>query len=369
MSSSSWKFVVGLVAVLVLVVLLGGDPNQQTGDPLAADATGPRGAKGTVELLRELGAEVVTDEVVPGPGSNTALLLQDRLDDDQRDELVDWIEDGNTLVVADIGSPLTPRAVSDLSLLGVGDPTIGPDACDIDQLDEVGVLSPGDGARFEIPDGTASCYGDDEVGYVIEAEVGDGRLFAVGGVGPFTNERLDQEDNAVLVAQLLAPEPSEARVSFLDPYAGQDAGEGDEALADLLPRRVSMALLQLAIAFVAYAWFRARRAGLPVVEPQPTTLAGSELVAAVGELRQQEKAPERSAAILREDLHRTLSRRLGLSPDAPVEELVAVAERAGADPERLRSVLAGPPVTDGDDLTRLAREIDLTRQEVLHEQP
>jgi hypothetical protein len=45
-----------------------------------------------------------------------------------------------------------------------------------------------------------------------------------------------------------------------------------------------------------------------------------------------------------------------------------VAERAGADAERLRRVLAGPPVTDGEELTSLARDIDLTRQEVLHEQ-
>jgi hypothetical protein len=190
---------------------------------------------------------------------------------------------------------------------------------------------------------------------------------AVGNAGAFTNDRIDDADNAVLVSQLLAPRPEGATVAFLDQTAGRTPGAGDERLVDLVPRRVLLALLQLAIAFLAYVWFRARRAGRPVGEPLPTPIAGSELVAAVGELRQQEKAPERSAVLLRDDLHRTLARRLGLPPDAPIDDLVAVAERAGADPDQLRAVLDGPPVTDGDGLVALARDLDLTRQEILHE--
>src|SRR5690606_13723224 len=113
----------------------------------------------------------------------------------------------------------------------------------------------------------------------------------------------------------------------------------EESLLDLVPGWVGLALLQLAIAFLAYAWFRARRVGRPMAEPRPTPLAGSELVDAVGHLRRAEKSPDRSAAVLRQDLRRTLCRRLGLPPDASTDELVAVAEQAGADPDQLRAAL------------------------------
>ena len=105
-----------------------------------------------------------------------------------------------------------------------------------------------------------------------------------------------------------------------------------------------------------------------MAEPLPTTLAGSELVAAVGQLLAQERDPERAAGLLRDDLRRTLGRRLGLGPDASLDELLAAAERAGADPDRLRDLVAGRTVADGEALTTLARDIDVIRREVLHEQ-
>jgi hypothetical protein len=187
----------------------------------------------------------------------------------------------------------------------------------------------------------------------------------VGGPSAFTNDGLARDDAAVLVASLLAPRPDGTVVSFVDRAA---PGDGEETLADLVPDRVVVALLQLGLAFLVYGWFRARRAGRPVVEPPPTPLAGSELVVALGGLLQQERAPERAAALLRRDLRRTLTLRLGLPTGAPLDELVAVAGAAGADPERLHRVLAGPTVDDDEALTLLARDIDVTRREVLHEQ-
>jgi hypothetical protein len=365
--SRSWRGALVLLAVLVAVVVIAGRPDRDDGEPLAADGTGPAGAKAMVLLLEELGADVRADVDVPTGADDRAVLLQDRLDDERRDDLLDWVAGGGDLVVADPLSPLTPPINSEIGVLGLSDIDVPRGDCDMDELDDLDHLAPGGGAVYEVGEGTRSCFGDGDAAFVLTTAVGEGTLTAVGNAGAFTNDRIDDADNAVLVSQLLAPEPEGTTVAFLDQFVDV-AGEGDESLIDLIPDRVLLAMLQLVIAFLAYVWFRARRAGRPVAEPLPTTIAGSELVAAVGQLRQQEKAPERSAVLLRDDLHRTLARRLGLPADAPVDDLVAAAERAGADPARLRDVLAGPPVTDGDGLTALARDIDLTRQEVLHEQ-
>lgn len=364
----SWRFALLLGAVLVAVVLVAGAPSGGgDGDPLSPDGTGPTGARATVLLLEELGADVDEERAIPGAGVDTALLLADTLTEERRDDLVDWVADGGTLVVADAASPLTPAVAGALDPFALGSAIdVRAGACDVDQLADARVLELVAAAQFEVPPGAPSCFGDGEVAYVVELGFERGRVLAVGGPNPFTNAALDQADNAVLVADLVAPEPEGADVAFL---VEAPVGAGEEGLSDLVPDRIVLALLQLGLAFLVYVWFRARRAGRPVAEPLPTPLAGSELVAAVGRLYQQERDPQRAADLLRDDLTRTLAGRLGLAPDVGGEELVAAVERAGTDPTALRQVLAGPPVTDGDALARYARTIDQTRREVLHEQP
>src|SRR3546814_8139145 len=99
----------------------------------------------------------------------------------------------------------------------------------------------------------------------------------------------------MLAAPLLAPEPA-TTVRFLDPPV--PAGGGDESLIDLIPPGVERALLQLGVAFVLYAVWRAIRLGRPVREDQPVRIAGSELVAAVGRLLGRTRRPDRKSTRL-----------------------------------------------------------------------
>ncbi len=360
----SWRFVLVLVGVLVVVVLVAGNPDDDPGAPLSPDGTGPAGAKAVVLLLEDLGAEVDIEQEAPGATADTALLLRDTLSVERRDAMLDWVRRGGTLVVADPNSAVTPPVVEPIgSFAGLGDVTIERDQCDVDDLDGVERLELGGGVRYEAEAAVGSCFGDGATAFVIEEAVGEGRLIQVGGPYPFTNEGLGRADAAVLAARLLVPEPG-ARVAFLD-EAGP--GKGEDTLLELVPDRVLLALAQLGVAFAVYVWFRARRAGRPVAEPQPTTLAGSELVEAVGRLLQQERSPQRAAERLRDELRRTLARRLGLPPGVGLEDLVAAATRAGADADRVRSALGEGAVSDDEALIALARDIDETRREVLHE--
>lgn len=369
--SRAWRWVVVLALLAVVAVLVAGRPalweDEEDFDP---EGTHASGTKALVLLLEELGAEVVVTEGVPTGATDTAIVFQDDFDQDRAGEVLDWARSGGTLVVADPASAFAPIVTG-----AVDGDRLEADDCDVDRLADVERVVAG-ATRFEVPDGAASCFGDGRQALVVAADAGDGEVVAVGGPGPFVNEHLDEADNAVLAVRLLLPEAEGSTVAVLvrdpDPAApaddgeGRRPGEGEETLLDLVPGRVGLFLLQLVLAFLAYVWFRARRVGAPVAEPRPTPIAGSELVDAVGRLRREEKDAERTAAILREDLRRTLCRRLGLPQHTPAADLVAVAEQAGMDPELLRAALTAP-APDDDALVALARTIDRTRQEVLHE--
>ena len=83
--------------------------------------------------------------------------------------------------------------------------------------------------------------------------------------------------------------------------------------------------MQLGIAFLLYAAWRARRLGRPVTEPRPPALAGSELVAAVGTLLDRSGNPGHAADLLRADLRRFLGEHLGVPPDTDAEVLARIA--------------------------------------------
>jgi hypothetical protein len=189
---------------------------------------------------------------------------------------------------------------------------------------------------------------------------------AIGGPAVFVNTTLGSFDNSVLAASLLAPAAG-TRVAFVEPPR---AGTGDTTLVDLIDVRVKRLGLELVVAFVVYALWRARRLGRPVAEPQPVPIAGSELTEAVGGLLQQSRAPERAAALLRADFRRFLSERLGVPATAPPGVLAdAAAARLRADPHEVAALLDEQPVASDADLVALAQSIDAIRQEVLHGQP
>lgn len=356
-------FWVALLGVVLVVGLLGGRPPAD-GDPLSPTATGPLGTKGLVEFLEELGADVDLTTGVPAADVDVALLLQDQLEGAPREALRRWVSDGGTLVVADPSSPFTPL------LAGSADPfgglvtgSVPRGDCTIPALSDVERIDPHGGVNYDVTGSTGRCFGDDEGAMVVTNDLGSGTLVAVGGAGLFVNESLGAFDNAVLIGALLAPRPG-GTVAYLEPSV---PGGGESSLSDLVAANVKLALLQLAIAFGAYALWRARRLGPPIEEPQPVQIAGSELVGAVGELLQQTRNPERAAASLREDLRRRLCSHLGLAIDASPDVVATItARRTGADPEVVYAALAGPPVTNDQDLVALAQTIESIRKELLH---
>jgi hypothetical protein len=354
--------VAGCIGLALLVAALAGGRPGREGPPLDPRSDGPLGTSALVSLLRGLGADVDLSVGLPGAADDVALMLSDRLDEGQVDEVLAWVEGGGRLIVTDPGSRFSPPVVDPGLDVFVTGPVERGD-CTIDALDGVDSVEAGSAARYEVADADERCLADDDGAFVVTRSVGAGSVVAVGGAAVLTNDLLDDRDNAVLAAGLLAPEPR-TTVRFVDPPV--PAGGGQKSLSELVPPGVRRGLIQLGVAFVLYALWRAVRLGRPVREEQPVRIAGSELVGAVGRLLSRARSPQAAAEMLRDRLRRTLRTRVGVPSSAPDEVLAAaVARRTGTDPARVLDAVEGRPVTDDDGLVAAARSVSSISSEVL----
>jgi hypothetical protein len=347
---------------LLLVGVLAGAPDGDEGVPFDPESSRPSGTKALVLLLESFGAEVDVSAELPDDETDIAVVFSDLLETDDAPPLDGWIDRGGTLVVADPFSGYAPDVEGATGTFGVA-PELEPDRCDVAALGDLHEIDPGVALVFEVGPDARSCYGEGDTAFVVEQDRGRGVVVSVGGGDLFTNERLGDADNAAFAARLLVPSPG-TRVAILQPGDGE--GTGDRSLDDVLSTGARLAIFQFLVAFLVYAWYRARRLGKPVLEPQPVEIAGSELVIAVGQLLQQTKDPNRAAALLRADVRRRIAERLGLPASTPADALVdVVATRSSADPDRVRSILTDTPIATDTELLELARATEALRKEVL----
>jgi hypothetical protein len=352
---------VAVVLGVALVVAVAGRPGEE-GNPLDPASPGPLGTKGLVEVLRELGGQVRVSADRPGPGTETALLLSDDLTTERRQEVLGWVRQGGTLVVADPSSAVTEVKPVGSTRIGLLDAELERRCAEAALADVRRVAAPG-GVVFEVPEGTGgrACFPRNNGAWLLVQPLGGGTVVRLGGASVLVNQELGKADNAVLLASLLVPVEGTS-VQVLQPPL---PGGGNAGLGDLIAPRVRLALWQLVIAFVLLALWRARRLGRPVVEPQPVQLPGAELVVAVGNLLQRAKGRGQAAGLLTDDLRRSMAERLGLPPSAPAD-LVAdtVAARTGIPRERVLGTLTQTAPRDEAELVALSQAIDTIRREV-----
>jgi hypothetical protein len=353
-----------VLAGLVVVALVVGSPGRDEGSPFDPRSTGSLGTRALVELVEDFGARVDITSELPPAGTDVAVMFSDVVPDDRVGAVVEWVRGGGLLVVTDRFSRFTPTVVVEQSLFGLTAPELDAGTCDVAALAGLRTIAPGDGTRYEVEPGSESCFGDGSEAFVVVESHGDGAVVSLGSPMVFVNGELGSEDNAALATALVAPVPG-TRVAVLEP--GEAAPDDDRSLLEVMAPGARLALVQLMLGFVAYAWFRSRRLGDPSVEDQPVEISGSELIVAVGNLLQRRRAPDTAADLLRRDLRRQLAQGLGLPPDTAPHVIADVAAaRTGADRDRVLAVVADGPVGNDAALVELARSIDRTRKEILH---
>ena len=374
------SIVLVLLIAVAMLLLVRARPKAGPFDPRSSRDDG---ARALVLLLESRGAGVEISRTAPRAGADErVLVLADRLNSNQRNDLLNWIEAGGVAVVADPTSTLHGGPGVDGGSIEVADDEPARSAADRTVDDEInvavgectigalqslrGVFVP-DGLLFPVAPGEPQCFGDGDHAFVVSRSLGDGLVVGFGDNDVLSNRYVRYADNSGLATALLAPRPG-ARVRILIgadvAKTAQDIGSGDQRLIDLVRPGVWMALVQLALAFVVFAFARGVRTGRPVNEARAVPLAGSEFVVASGNLMQRAQHAERAAWVVRGRLYRDLCQLVRGPSGTSIADLDrAVAQHLGTPPGETIAIFQAV-VTDKQELLALTRRMYRLRQQI-----
>ncbi|HEX3824975.1 MAG TPA: DUF4350 domain-containing protein [Mycobacteriales bacterium] len=218
-----------------------------------------------------------------------------------------------------------------------------------------------DGDLYTVAGSDVSCYRDGNDAALVESARPNGATTILLGSGStLANSKLATQGDAALALGLL----DTSQVQWVP--GGLHAGappKSQQGLFNLLPSRLLWAALQLVIAVVVLALWRARRLGRPVVEPLPVVVRAAETVEGRARLLQAARARGAAAKALRRATIRRTSRALRLgSEDNPATVVSLVGEQTGRPTAEIQAVLYGDEPADDASLVRLGQ--DLPRLEV-----
>ncbi|MFI9273565.1 DUF4350 domain-containing protein [Kitasatospora sp. NPDC052896] len=371
-------FLFAVVLLLLAGLLIGGltsGPSYPALDPRSAD---PDGARATAQLLRHQGVTVDTATTAAqlggGTGSDTVLVpLPDLLDPDQ---LLDLMAAGHRrLVLVSPGDATLAVLAPDLRTAGTADQPLStasastPPDCTLPEAEVAGSAQLG-GLLYTFGGGATACYPRDGHPALVSTTNQAGTQVIVVGSGRFlTNQSLAQDGNAALALGLLGSQP---HLTWYAPdYDALPAAPAQpKSFTELIPAGWSWAALQLAVAAVLAALWRARRLGPVVSEELPVVVRATETTEGRARLYQRAKARGRAADALRRATRHRLAAVLAVPLTAGEPEatalLAALADRLPdrPGPGAPQALLYGAPPTDDAALLRLADDLDALERQV-----
>ncbi|RFS86447.1 DUF4350 domain-containing protein [Actinomadura spongiicola] len=372
-----WRSARGVVAVLLVMVVVAVilAALRPATSPLALDPTSPKqdGGRALAELLRQRGTEVTvarnTEAVFTAdPGSLVLVTRTERLTDRDLSRLSAWQVD--LLLVRPTSfalAELAPQVRRREPVYGNADP-----GCSLEAATRAGTVAFRQSDTYEATGSATRCYQSDSGdSRVVQVQNGSNTVTVLGSAEPLTNGRLTEEGNAALALNLAAG--TGASIVWLVPDLPESgSGAGQQSLGDLLPFGVKLFFLELLVAVILVALWRARRLGPVVAEALPVVVRSAETVEGRARLYRAGHARDRASDALRSGARERLVPLLGLprgraqDPTAAQEIVTAVARRTAYDETYVGAALYGPePVDDAglialsdvlDDLERQVRE-------------
>lgn len=355
-------------AALVLTILAAGaviallQPSA-TGylDPRGTDALG---GHALADLLASRGQQVIP---ATAPGSDGDLELVTSPDSLSGTQLAQLARFRGDLLLVDPDAAELAALAPAVRLAGAGPAVPVPPRCTAQPAVLAGDADLG-GTLLAAHDPAAELCYPNGGGYSLIQYTAGSRVITVLGSGtPLTNGSLADRGNAALALNLLR---SAHRVIWLVPSAAPAAapptvaGDGQRSFFSLVPKPVYLIAIQLAVAALLAAAWRARRLGPVVAEKLPVVVRASETIEGHGRLYQARRARDTAAEALRAGTCRRLARLTG-QPDDASSVAGVVAERAGRDSGAVAALLYGPaPVSDAA-LVTLAGDLDTLEREVL----
>ncbi|MGQ4450437.1 DUF4350 domain-containing protein [Streptomyces griseus] len=394
-----WTRARAILAVVLILVVAGitfaavrSGTNYGQLDPRSAD---PKGSRAVAELLeaRGISVTVVTtlDEASAATGPDTTLLVTgpNLLTRSQQLRLNEatTASAGRTLLIAP-GPGATARLAPGVRAEAHHAVSALAPSCELPAARRAGTADLG-GTRYTAQDPAAvSCYPSAGLPSLVVLPTGtSGDTVVLGSPDFLYNERLDKQGNASLALQLLGSRPHLVWYlpSLTDPSATADdnaPGDGSEeqpeggardeaadesSFLDLVPSGWLWGTLQLALAAVLAAVWRARRLGPLVTEQLPVAIRASESAEGRSLLYRKANARDRASDALRAATRTRIAPLVGVpARDAHTPDvlLTAVSTRVTAPDQDLNTLLFGTaPATDAA-LVLLADQLDALEREV-----
>ncbi|MEL5959847.1 DUF4350 domain-containing protein [Streptomyces sp. CLV115] len=382
-----WGRIRGLLLALLVLVAAGialatvrsGDQHGLL-DPRSADRFGSRAV---AELLKERGVSVrvvtTLDGATAALGPDTTLLVTspNLLAPHQQRELRAATDNsaGRTVLLA-AGPPSVRTLVPGVSAQSTGPVAARSPECALPAARRAGDVETGGFGYSSDGLDTIACFPSGGLPTVLLVEQGAGDTVLLGAPDLLRNDRLANQGNASLALQLLGSRPhlvwylpSLADASAVTGNGGAD-GDGtsdDRSFADLIPQGWLWGTLQLALAAVLAAVWRARRLGPLVTERLPVAIRASESTEGRARLYRKANARDRAAESLRSATRTRLAPLIGVPPrDAHSSSALvpAVSARLGSTDDSLQTLLFGPAPSDDAALVRLADQLDTLEREV-----
>jgi hypothetical protein len=371
-----WRagLIIGLIVLLggVGIAVLHSQPQNQYLNPGAVTADGTHAL---ADVLTGLGHQVITATSVPAavqaatPGSTLVITSPQYL---ASAELRTLSRVRASVLLVQPDAAALAAIASQVSLIGPVQPVVLTEpACSLRAATLAGAADMGGenllAGGQSPPD--AQCYTSTSGPTLVQLRVRGRTVTVLGAAAPLTNSQLARDGNAALVINLL---PSR-RIIWLVPAVAAVAGpaaRGPRTFASLLPPAVYLVTIQLAIAVLLTAAWRARRLGQLVAEPLPVVVRAAETTEGHGRLYQSRHARAQAAGAIRSALLSRLERVVGLPAGAGQEAVVAalaqrlVTDHGGRSPARLSELLYGPAPRTDQALVALARDLDELEREV-----
>ncbi|MFF3318247.1 DUF4350 domain-containing protein [Streptomyces sp. NPDC003035] len=372
--------ILGLILIggIVLATVRSADHHGRL-DPRSAD---PNGSRAVAELLKAQGVtvQVVTtlDEVTAATGADSTLLVTtpDLLTLHQQSALhrAMTASPGRTVLLGAGGASLATLAPGVTDAAGTAVKAREPQ-CSLPEAVRAGSVDIG-GERYATEiDSADACYLSDGRPTLLKLPAsGGGDTVLLGSADILYNERLDKQGNASLALQLLGsrthlvwylPSLSDTSLTESDPE-GESPSAADSFLS-LVPSGWLWGSLQLALAAVLAAIWRARRLGPLVTERLPVAIRASEATEGRARLYRKANARDRAAAVLRSATRSRIAPLLGVAAQdahSPETLLPALSARLPESAAAPRELLFGPAPADDAALIRLADHLDALEREV-----
>lgn len=348
-----------IVAAIVVVVgavlaIAGGTTKVATLDP---ESPGPRGSHAVAQLLRDRGVSVsvTRDETAPAQGTTVFAAFPERY------PVGDWrllINEPITLVLVDPDREVLAAVAPGVTAVGSSEIRARAPGCNFPAASVAGEAELG-GLVYSSSREIAGCYLAPAYPSLVVVQTSAATVIVLGNADFMENRRLAHQGNAALAIGLLS---GGTHVDWLLPRAGAQP-TGQRGLLDLLPDAALFGALQLFIAFVFLALWRARRLGRVVAEPLPVVVRAAETVEGTARLYRSASARGSAAEKLRAATRARLRTALTV-PDDKKALIDAISVRVGRSAGDVQQLLYGAAPADDHALVELATALDRLEAEV-----